>query len=117
MEKLKVTSKIIKRNFANIICVDYCHLNFLLYCKDAQYYNATNGGWNYDIYVINDNTCISSGYRAIGNINPSYKSIDKYNHLGELLVKKTYVNDDIFKQRQNKLLMRFIRECIREVNI
>ena len=63
MIKIKVTQKQIKEGFKNIICVDCCGLQYLLNYKEPTYYTSGIYGWNADIYVVDHNTVIVTGYR------------------------------------------------------
>jgi hypothetical protein len=67
--KVKVTKKQVQENYKNIISVGYCDLQYLLRFKEPSYYTAGVYGWNADIYQVNYNTCIVTGYRPFGNIS------------------------------------------------
>lgn len=51
MNKSQTTQKYIKGIYNNIIVVGYCDLYYLLWAKNADYYNAGVYGWNADIYL------------------------------------------------------------------
>lgn len=106
--KVKITEKQLKNSYKNIISVNYCGLQYLLNRINANYYTAGIYGWKSDVYVINNNTVIVTGYKPIGNIKPEYKIIDKYNAAAEKIIKK-YSYD----QQQKKLaslLNNFVKE-------
>lgn len=109
--KIKTTKKQITNNYINIICVGYCDLSYLLKGQNASYYTCGVYGWNADIYHINNNTCIVTGYRPFGNIYPSYDCItQKYNEKA----RQIYYNNDytIATKKINKLLNKFINDCL-----
>lgn len=72
MTKLNVTRKWVYNNFDNIITVPYCTLHDLLKDLSPQWYTSGTYGWNADIYCIDMETCIVTGYRPFGNIKPTF---------------------------------------------
>lgn len=60
----------------------------LLYYKNPDYYTSGVYGWNADIYQIDSDTVIVTGYRPFGNIKIDYNTIKKY----ELEAKKIAYN-------------------------
>lgn len=113
--KIKVKEKEIKNGYNNIISVGYCDLSHLLSSKDADFYTCGVYGWNADIYKINYNTVIVTGYRPFGNIHASYKGITKkYNEKA----RKIYNSDRSYESKKksiSKLLEKFIKECLENV--
>ena len=63
--KRKVTKKWIRENFKNIITAGYCDMQSLLSRREPDYYTTGVYGWNEDIYIIDNNTAICTGYRPI----------------------------------------------------
>ena len=80
--KIKVSKKEVVESFKNIICIGYCDLQSLLSYIDADYYTSGVYGWNADIYKINNNTVIVTGYRPFGNIR-NYDLVRKYEKKAE----------------------------------
>lgn len=105
--RVQVTQKQIKKSFTNIIEVGYCNLAYLLQGEYSNYYTAGVYGWNADIYQIDRNTCIVTGYRTFGNITPNYELTKKYNTKAMNIWKnkKTYAEQ---KKEVNKLLNEYI---------
>ena len=66
--KIKTTEKQIKGVFNNIISIGYCDAWYLLKHREPLMYTSGVYGWNADIYVINNDTCIVTGYRPFGNL-------------------------------------------------
>lgn len=114
MKKIKVTQKYIKQNFDNIILVHNEQLQFLLYEKEPAFYNAGKDGWHFDVYVINENTCICTGYNPIGNIKTSYNITHPYNLLGKKLKEHYGYYSERYQYTQNKLIQRFVRKILRK---
>ena len=79
MAKLNVTRKWVYNNFDNIIAVPYCALQGLLKDLSPQWYTSGIYGWNADIYCIDMETCIVTGYRPFGNIKPTFATNDVFN--------------------------------------
>lgn len=110
--KVKVTEKQIKEGFKNIICVGYCELQHLLNCKDPEYYTSGTYGWNANIYKINNNTVIVTGYRPFGKIS-NWKLVKKYE---EKACKIDHDWDIPYKEKTKKLeklLQKFIDEILK----
>lgn len=68
MKKIRTTEKEIKNNFTNIYYCNYCNLQNLLTLYQPDYYTKGVYGWNADVYVIDFDTVIVTGYRPFGNI-------------------------------------------------
>lgn len=66
--KTPITKRAIINGYKNIIRVGYCDLQKALSCCDPNYYTAGVYGWNTDIYVIDNETAIVTGYRPFGNM-------------------------------------------------
>ena len=112
MEKRKITRKELK-GFKNIISVGYCSLNYLLMYKDANFYNTGVYGWNYDVYVINSDTLIVTGYRPVkGNIKPDYSVIDHFEQEAQNIYNNLDINFENKKKEIEKILNRFIEVCL-----
>lgn len=110
--KYKTTQKAIKENYRNIIEVGYCELYYLLLYENPVAYNSGVYGWNFDIYEIDSNAAICTGYRPIGNIKPNYATIKEYNlKASGILNNSERVNT---KEEIEKLLQEFIEKVIEE---
>ena len=72
--KLQTTKKQIRNNFANIISIGYCDIQYLLYYSSPFAYSASVYGWSCDYYQFG-NVCISTGYSPIGNHVKDYKKV------------------------------------------
>ena len=111
--KIKVAKKEIMENYKNVICVGYCDLCYLLKCIEPRFF--TNGvyGWNSDIYEINENTCICTGYRPFGNISANGRNIiKKYDNKAKAIWYNYDLTYDQQKKKVSKLLDKFILEVL-----
>ena len=77
--KTKTTKKAIMSAFENVIKVGYCDMQDALKWREPNFYTAGVYGWNSDVYVIDCNTVIVTGYRPFGNVELSRNVIDTLN--------------------------------------
>ena len=75
MGKIKVTKKQITENFYNIYKCGYCDF---IPTADADFYTCGVYGWNADVYKINYNTVIVTGYRPFGKKRLSSNFLDRF---------------------------------------
>lgn len=122
MIKLKVSKREIRNNFKNVLYCSYCELADLLSYKDANYYNANSYGWRNDIYLINNNTVIVTGYEPFGNIEISRDIAKKYNNIAyrikknglkDAQTKKVIFDYDILKDNIDEVIEEMIQEIIK----
>ena len=116
MRKIRVAKKEIVNGWRNVICVGYCNLQHLLYYKDADFNTTRREGWGADIYKINTNTVIVTGYAPFGNIHPNYELQQHYESMARAIVcdyKKDYATQ---KQELDSLLNEFIHEVLSNKN-
>lgn len=78
--KFKTTQKAIKANYTNVICVGYCDLQHLLTYENPIAYTVRREGWGADIYKVNSNTVIVTGYAPFGNVRPAYDVVRRYDN-------------------------------------
>ena len=112
MEKLRVTKKQIKEGYKNIIEIGYCELQTLLRYESARYYTCGVYGWNADIYELDHDTVIVTGYNPFGNIKISREIIKKYeDEAGKIAFdwSKSYEEN---KKAIDKLIQEFTKEVL-----
>lgn len=109
--KIKVTKKQIMKGYYNIICTGYCNLQALLNYVEPDYYTCGVYGWNSDVYKINNNTCIVTGYRPFGNIR-NYDLVKKYEQKAEKIIYNNDLDYEVKKKKLNKLLDKFVKETL-----
>lgn len=81
--KTQTTKKAIMSAYRNVIKVGYCDMQDALKWREPNYYTAGVYGWNSDVYVINSNTVIVTGYRPFGNIELLRSVIDGLNYCAD----------------------------------
>lgn len=110
---MNITKTNIKRMYQNTICIGYCQLQNLLKFKKAVFYTSGVYGWNADIYPININTAIVTGYRPFGTITPDHEIIKKYEQKAYNIL-TNYKNNYAKKEKMiNSLLNDFIKEVVK----
>lgn len=75
--KYVTTEKAVMNGYRYIIAVPYCDLQTLLKFREPVAYTSGTYGWNADIYEINPNTVIVTGYRPFGKSVP-YEKVRAY---------------------------------------
>ena len=111
--KRKTTKKELRGWFNTIICVGYCNLQSLLVDIDPAYYLTRPEGWAADVYIVDCDTIIVTGYAPFGNVSPEYDLQRKY----ELWARRV-IGDGLHIDTENKLeklaVLRadFVRECL-----
>lgn len=113
--KVKVTRKEIKENYKNIINVSYCNLQYLLKAANISpaYYCTRAEGWACDIYVINDEIVIVTGYAPFGNIKSSFDLCEKYEKKAQkLLYSNKYKKYTTIQKHGWSLLTNFVHQLV-----
>lgn len=113
MIKLKVSKRDIKNNFRNVLYCSYCELADLLSYKDANYNNANSYGWRNDIYLINNNTVIVTGYEPFGNIEIKTSVCKKYNEEAKKILNNRNFSFEAKKDELQNLIDKMIKEIIK----
>lgn len=103
--KMRISEKELKKNFKNIYCVGYCELKMLEYLE-PEYYTAGVYGWNADVYKIDNNTLIVTGYRTFGK-QVSKEVVNIYNKLYQELKEKYHYYKN-YKEKLSTLLSCFV---------
>lgn len=103
MKKIRVTEKEIKENYKNIYYCNYCNLQNLLTYYQPDYYTKSMYGWNADIYVLDFDTVIVTGYRPFGNIKiENTEKLEKE--------AKEVLNSDLIDNDKNYIINKIITE-------
>lgn len=63
---MKLTRNDVRRMFTKIYELGYCEYQNELNKFKKIGYNSGLYGWNYDVYMIDYDTCIVTGYRPFG---------------------------------------------------
>lgn len=100
--KTQTTKKAIMNTYSNVIKVGYCDLQDALKLREPNFYTVGVYGWNADVYVIDSNTVIVTGYRPFGNMELSREVIDTLNKCAESIT--SYIDYDMAKVYLNNNL-------------
>ena len=68
--KVKVSKKSIKENFRNVYQLSITKAYTIFRGQSPAYYTAGIYGWNCDVYIINEDTAVTVGYRPFGDCLP-----------------------------------------------
>lgn len=93
--KTKTTKKAIMSAYRNVIKVGYCGMQDALKWREPNFYTAGVYGWNSDVYVIDYDTVIVTGYRPFGNVELPREVIDMLNKCAKSITR--YLNYDLAK--------------------
>lgn len=114
MEKIKVSCKDLKSRFSNIIVAGYCDLQDLLSLESATFYNSGIYGWNFDGYIVDNETIIITGYRNLNGNLRNYEITRKYNERAREERHKYYENKESYEEMKDKLF-ELIKEYVKEM--
>ena len=81
--------------YRNVIKVGYCDMQDALKWREPNFYTAGVYGWNSDVYVIDYDTVIVTGYRPFGNVELPREVIDMLNKCAKSITR--YLNYDLAK--------------------
>lgn len=104
--KTRTTKKAIMTSYRNVIKVGYCDLQQALKGLEPNYYTAGVYGWNADIYVIDNDTVLVTGYRPFGNTSLTRDTIETLNKCGA----------DLMHYRGYTAARQAIKENLRELS-
>lgn len=100
--KTKITKKSIMSAYRNVIKVGYCDMQDALKWREPNFYTVGVYGWNADVYVIDYDTVIVTGYRPFGNVELPREVIDTLNKCAESIthyleydIAKIYLNNNL----------------------
>lgn len=112
MAKVKTTAKAIKNAYCNIITIGYCDMQYLLSYFTPAYYTCGVYGWNCDVFIIDDNTVIATGYRPVSGNLHSYELVKKYNDKAK---SEIYGRWDIDYQEQKRIASQMLADFVKEI--
>lgn len=88
--------------YYNVIKVGYCDMQDALKWREPNFYTAGVYGWNADVYVIDCDTVIVTGYRPFGNVELTREVINTLNKCAESIthylkydMAKIYLNNNL----------------------
>lgn len=112
MARTKTTKKYLRTNFKNIIKCGYCTVQHLMNLTYSDYYLTRTEGWAADVYILNSDTILVTGYAPFGNIEPSYQTLKKYEDEATKLV-CGYCDYETLKDGLDNLIEQFLNEVIK----
>ena len=100
-----LTRNEIRRQYKTVIQLGYCDIYELTRQLKKIGYNAGVYGWNYDVFELDWNTCIITGYRTFskGTIRLTSEFIQYMDKKAYKIIKNNSCNYDE-EQKQMKLL-------------
>lgn len=108
---LKLTKKEVMNNFRNVISVGYCDLCFLERRLNKIGYTCGVYGWNANVYRLNEDTCLVTGYRPFGNCKTS-ANVEEINEKA----KDIAGNYTMSFEEEQKEIEKLVKEILKGVN-
>lgn len=120
MLKAKVTDKEIRNGYYTI-SLSYCGAQNILAFKNARFYNYGVYGWRYDVYELDWNLAICTGYQPIKSIpekinRAAVEIIEKYDKKAAALNSCDYKKFDNYRRAIERLYNRMVKELKAVVN-
>lgn len=114
--KEKITEKRVKEMYGKVIRIAYCNLQTLLRYEEPKYYTAGVYGWNADIYQVDSDVAIVTGYRPFGNVKVDYKIQREFEEKAMKIISKFPFGNEKARKEIKELLLKFVNETIKEEN-
>lgn len=120
MIKARVTDKQLRDGYY-VIELGYCDAQNILKFQGARFYNYGVYGWRYDVYELDWNLAICTGYQPIKSIPKKINSqavaiIEKYDKKAETLKSSNYKNYENYRKAIERLYIRMVAELKAVVN-
>ena len=114
MLKAKVTDKEIRDGYYTI-ALGYCDAQNILKYEGARFYNYGVYGWRYDVYELDWNLAICTGYQPIKSIpeklnRRAVEIIEKYDKKAESLKSSDYKNYANYRRAIERLYKKMVAE-------
>lgn len=108
--KYKTTRKDIKSRYNKVLAIGYCNIQNLLRFREPFAYCTRAEGWAADVYHINSNTAIATGYAPFGNVKPKYDLQRAYDEAAYKIIS----NYNIPQEEQAELVEMLLNEFAEE---
>ena len=108
MRKIEISKRKILNSYNNVICVGYVDLWHLLYFKQPMFYTTRAEGWGCDIYHLDNNTCLTTGYAPFGNIKAEFGIVRGFEKRAEDIVKSS-CSRELKEESLNELINEFVQ--------
>lgn len=120
MMKVKITNKELRDGYYTIR-LGYCDAQDILKFQPARFYNSGVYGWNYDVFEIDWNLAICTGYRPIQSIPEKLNTaavaiIRKYNNKAGKLNSWNYKSYTSYRRAVDRLYNRMVDELKAVIN-
>ena len=120
MLKVKVTDKEIREGYFTIK-VGYCGAQNILTYQGARYYNYGVYGWRYDVYELDYNLAICTGYSPIKSIPEKINAqaveiIEKYDKKAGSIRSSDYKSYTNYRRAIERLYNKMVKELKAVVN-
>lgn len=120
MLKVKVTDRQLREGYYTIE-VGYCDAQNILKYEGARFYNYGVYGWRYDVYELDWNLAICTGYQPIKSIpeklnRRAVEIIEKYDKKAETLKSSDYKSYENYRRAIERLYNRMVAELKEVVN-
>lgn len=120
MIKARVTDKQLRDGYF-VIELGYCDAQNILKFQGARFYNYGIYGWRYDVYELDWNLAICTGYSPIKSIPKKINSqavaiIEKYDKKAETLKSSDYKSYENYRRAIECLYSRMVAELKEVVN-
>lgn len=106
---IKARKKDIMDSFSYVVSIPYCHAQDLLSCMDTKIYTSSKYGWDADVFVVNDDVAVVTGYRPFGNVEVNHEVLERY----EMLAGDAAEKHPRYRERKaaiKSILYDFLRE-------
>lgn len=107
-----LTKNEIRRQYKTVIQLGYCDLYELTRNLKKIGYNAGIYGWNYDVFELDWNTCIITGYRTFdkGTIRLTSDFIQYMDKKANEITNNNNCNYEEYEKQMDSLKNEFLRE-------
>lgn len=107
-----LTKNEIKKQYETIIQIGYCDLYELIRTLEKIGYNAGVYGWNYDVFKLDYDTCVITGYRTFdkGTIRLTSDFIQYMDKKANEITNNNNLNYEEYEKQMDLLKNEFLRE-------
>ena len=111
MSKQKMTKKYVMGNYRNIISVPYCELQRTLRYTEPIGYITRVEGWAADIYFVDVDTVIVTGYAPFGNYKATHALCERYEEKASNILEHN-TNYELIRSDLDELITKFCHEAM-----
>ena len=113
MEKIRILDKNLRDNNDVVLKVGYCELQNFLRGLDPIYYNYNKNGWKYDVYKLDENVYICTGYAPVGNQQKSYEFYEAFDKKADSILCSYSIPYEKRQEKLKKLRNEFVKEVLK----